>query len=128
MKYSNAMTYALGIAVGSENLFRVGAVILDKKGNIIAKDTNKMRKTHPVQARYAWKANREEKVFLHAEISAIIRCRKAEPYKMFVARILRNGEPASSKPCEVCSLAIEEAGISYVHYLDEQGRENVMKI
>lgn len=94
---------------------RIYAVITDKRGNILAEGSNSYTKTHPRQAYYADRVNQSERVFLHAEIAALVKCR-AEPYALYVARVGKGGESRIAKPCEICSLAIEQTPIKEVHY------------
>lgn len=68
---------------------------------------NSYVKTHPLQAHYAKRVGLEKKIFLHAEINAIIKLRQPDKaYKMVVMRILANGDYGCAKPCKVCSEAI----------------------
>ncbi|ASV44125.1 hypothetical protein PBI_SCTP2_110 [Salicola phage SCTP-2] len=102
------------------NQTRLYAIVTDKKGRVIAEGANSYTKTHPIQFHYAQKVNREEAIFLHAEMNAIIRCvrssNRCKPYAIYVARVTHNNEPAMAKPCEICEEAIKEAGIKRVYY------------
>lgn len=96
---------------------RIAAVICDKGGNVVSYATNSYTKTHPVQKKYACLSGSEEKQFLHAEISAIIRSRcDLKDHTIFVARVLHDGTPAYARPCDICLLAIKESGIKKVNY------------
>jgi tRNA(Arg) A34 adenosine deaminase TadA len=116
------MKKALTEAANSPDEFQVGAVITDKRGQVIASANNRMTKTHPIQAYYAQRADACEKIYLHAEIAALIRC-KTEPYTVYVGRVLKDGSAGTSRPCEVCQLAIKEAGTRYIVYVDSKGAE-----
>jgi tRNA(Arg) A34 adenosine deaminase TadA len=93
----------------SEAKFRHAAICLDKKGQIVSWATNS-RKTHPMQAEYARRTGKDQKVSLHAEIAALInkRCE------------LRN-----SKPCPICRLALEEAQVNEVWFSTDRGFEKL---
>lgn len=97
---------------------RLWAVVTDKRGNIIGEACNSYKKTHPYQAKIAKSVGMPDRQFLHAEASACIRALRAssEPYKIYVARVLRNGEPALACPCRVCNAIIKETGITVVEY------------
>lgn len=97
---------------------RIGCVVLDKKGRVISSGYN-MRKTHPLQYKHARHYN-EEAIFLHAEIAALVKCRR-EPHAILVGRILRSGDVALAKPCPICMSAIEEAGIKEIQYTTNDG-------
>lgn len=84
------------------------AIIYDKKGNILSIGKNSYVKTHPLQARTAKKVGEPEKIFLHAEISAIVKCRNIDKaHKIVVFRFDKKGKPAMAKPCKVCADAIK---------------------
>lgn len=76
---------------------------------------NSYEKTHPTQARYASLAGEPYKTYLHAEIAALIKCRK-EPFKIKIERKDKNGKDMMAKPCPICELAIRKAGIKFVEY------------
>ena len=98
---------------------RIAAMTLDKRGRVLSCRTNSYVKTHPVQAGYAEKTGNCHKQFLHAEIAAIIAGQKfGEIHKIIIARVGKSGNMLPSKPCEICSLAIEEAGIKEVEYYE----------
>ena len=57
------------------------------------------------------------KIYLHAEIDAIVRCRCLDQaHKMLILRYDRAGKPRLAKPCKICQSAIREAGIDHVEY------------
>lgn len=91
------------------------ATIYDKKGNILAKETNSYIKTHPTQAHYAALAGNPKAIYLHAEIAALVKC-KGIPYKIHIERRHKNGVLANAEPCPICKLAIKAAGIKYIEY------------
>lgn len=88
-------------------------IVTDKKGRILSQAPNSYVKTHPYQASMAEAVGLPDRVFLHAEIAALVRCRK-KPYAIYIAR----AGGGYSKPCPVCMAAIKEAGIamSEVYY------------
>ena len=95
----------------------ITAVVYDKKGRVLSVGKNSYVKTHPRQARHAHKVGLPEKIFLHAEMDAIIRCRDlGSAYKILVTRITRDGKYGNAKPCPVCQSAIEEASIKEVEW------------
>lgn len=95
----------------------ITAIIYDKKGHVLSIGKNSYVKTHPLQAKYAKQVGEENKVFLHAELAAIIRCKdlsKADKIQIF--RVGRSGKFATAKPCKICQLAIREAGIKKIEH------------
>lgn len=85
----------------------ITALIYDKRGNILSIGKNSYVKTHPLQAHYAKRVGLDKKVYLHAEINAIIKCRIPEKaYRMVVIRTMANGTLGCAKPCAICTAAI----------------------
>ena len=104
--YSTAATHKMGCAV------------YDRKGNLLATGINKPTKSHPIQAKYAQLAKEPKKIYLHAELDALIKC-KGIPYSIYVARITRSDKLGISMPCAICQRAIQEAGIKYIFYIND---------
>lgn len=96
---------------------QITAIIYSKRGKVLAIGKNSYIKTHPIQARYAERVGLPEKIFLHAEIAALIKCtdlRKA--HRITIFRTLKDGTLALAKPCPVCASAIAESGIKIVEH------------
>ena len=110
-------------AKASEAKFRHAAICLDKRGQIVSHATNS-RKTHPMQAEYAKRTGKEQKVSLHAEIAALIRARD-DIETVVVARINKRGELRNSRPCPICRLALEEAEVKEIWFSTDKGFEKL---
>jgi len=95
--------------------YKLTALAFDKKGRLLSVGTNNYVKTHPVQAKYAKKANEDYKIYLHAEIDALIKA-KGKVHKLVISRLGANGQFLPSKPCPVCQMAIEDFGVVEVEY------------
>lgn len=98
--------------------FNITAIIYDKRGRVLSIGKNSYIRTHPLQAKWAKKAGQDyHKVYLHAEVAAIVRCRNIEKaYKIVVTRFNRDGEPVNCKPCAACQLAIAYSGIKVIEH------------
>jgi tRNA(Arg) A34 adenosine deaminase TadA len=84
---------------------------------LLASASNSYGKTHPIQARFAAQAGTPQKIYLHAEIAAIILAlKKGTPHSIFVSRTLASGTTGLAAPCPICTLAIKHAGIKEVTY------------
>lgn len=95
----------------------ITAIIYDKRGRVISVGKNSYIKTHPKQARHAARVGLPEKVFCHAEVAAIVRCKNlSKAYRIVVSRVDKNGNFRNAKPCIVCQSAITEAGIKKVEW------------
>jgi deoxycytidylate deaminase len=93
----------------------IKAVIYDRRGRVLSIGYNSYLKTHPIQAHHARVAGEPERMFLHAEIHALVRCRDlSKADKIFVSRWDNNGRPKLAKPCKICQSAIDAAGIKKV--------------
>ena len=97
--------------------FNLTAIIYDKRGRVLSIGKNSYEKTHPHQAAHAEKVGLPDKIFLHAEIHAIVKCKDLrKAHKISVLRFDQKGNPKSAKPCPVCMSAIEAAGIKNIEY------------
>jgi tRNA(Arg) A34 adenosine deaminase TadA len=95
----------------------ISAIIYDKRGKVLSIGYNSYIKTHPLQAEHAKKVGLEEKVFLHAEVHAIVRCKDlSKAHRIFISRWNKSGNPMYAKPCPVCISAIKSAGIEVVEH------------
>lgn len=97
--------------------YDVTAIIYDKRGHVLSIGRNSYVKTHPLQVKYALKFGEVHKVFLHAEIHAITKCRNLDKaHKMVVIRYLRDGSTGPAKPCKICQAAIKQSGIKFIEH------------
>lgn len=104
-----------------DNKYVVGAFAFDSRGMILAKGTNSFVKTHPRQKQLADCVGLEHKIYLHAEVSAIVKS-SAKIDTLIVTRILQHtDEIAMARPCPVCCEAIRQAGIKKVYFTNEEG-------
>jgi tRNA(Arg) A34 adenosine deaminase TadA len=95
----------------------ITAIIQDRKGRVLSIGKNSYDKTHPKQKQHALLLGLPDKVFLHAEIAAIVKCKSLEKaYKITITRINKKGEPALAKPCPICQSAIEASGIKLIEH------------
>jgi deoxycytidylate deaminase len=95
----------------------VTAIIYDKRGRVLSIGKNSYRKTHPEMAEIAAKVGRPHKIYLHAEVAAIIKCRDlSKAHKIFIIRLDKKGNHMLAAPCPICQSAIEAAGIKIVEH------------
>lgn len=115
------MDLAIKVAESSKSRKKVGALLLHKN-KVITQAVNQDRKSHPLQARLADMVGLSEKIYLHAEISALVKCR-SEVDTIVVVRLGGHGgdEIRNAKPCPICSLALEQAGIEHIYYTTDEG-------
>lgn len=95
----------------------MSAIIYDKRGRVLSIGYNSYVKTHPLQAHHARKVGEHDKIFMHAEIHAISRCRDlTRAHKIFVSRWNKEGASMYAKPCTICQSALKEAGIEVIEH------------
>lgn len=95
----------------------VSAIIFDKRGRPLSIGQNSYIKTHPLQLKMAEKVGLPEKKFIHAELSAIVRCRDlSKAHKIMVMRYNKDGEPVNAKPCKICEQAIALTPIKVIEH------------
>jgi deoxycytidylate deaminase len=93
----------------------ITAIVHDKRGRVLSVGKNSYVKTHPLQAFHARLLNSEHKIYLHAEIDAIVRCKDLKKaHTLSVFRYFKDGSPALARPCAVCRSAIEATNIKVV--------------
>lgn len=99
--------------------FSITATVYDKRGRVLTTGSNSYSKTHPLQSKFAVVTGLCDKIFLHAEISALSKLKKHhQPYRIVVERYKEDGSSALAKPCVICTAAIEAHGISHVEYTE----------
>ena len=110
-RHKKHLQTAVSLAELSDHNSKHGAVIV-KGGTRIAvginyqiNDPNQV--THP-----------KTESGVHAEVAALNACRKVNLMgaTIYVARVLRDGCPAISKPCDYCQQALQARGIKRVVY------------
>lgn len=100
----------------SDTRFNIQATCYDAKGRVISKGRNQYNKTHPLQAHFAKLVGEPYKIFLHAEIAAILKAGTKKIHKIKVERYTQDGCAANAQPCAICALAIKTYGIKHVEY------------
>jgi len=97
------------------NKYKLCAIITDKRNKILSIGCNSFVKTNPLQKKYADRLGEPDKMYVHAEMGAIINLPYgSKPHNIYVARV--NRKPLLAKPCAICQLAIKEAGIQNIYY------------
>lgn len=101
----------------------IKATIFDRRGNVLARAVNSYTRTHPIQAAFAKAGGCPERIYLHAEIAALIKLkergndgRRDRPYRIAVERYTKDGKPANSAPCPVCLAALKHYNIVKVEH------------
>jgi YD repeat-containing protein len=99
------------------NRQNITAFVYDKRGRLLSVGRNSYIKTHPMQARMAREAGEDEKIYLHAEIDALVKVRDwGLAHKLVITRFTKDGNPASARPCKVCERMIKLVNIKEVQH------------
>jgi deoxycytidylate deaminase len=96
--------------------FTIIAKCFDKRGRLISTGINNYRKSHPVQQHFAEQVGLNEKIYLHAEIQALLRAGDRKVHRITVERYDRQGNPANAEPCPVCKAAITSWGVKEIEF------------
>lgn len=107
--------------------YKIGCVVT-YKSNIISYAWNEPKKSHPLMASYAKRAGYPKIIYLHAEISALLKCGENLGDTIYVVRITKSGKLSMAKPCPVCELAIKEFGIKRVYFSNPNGEIEMFNI
>ena len=95
------------------------AVIYDKKGRVLSIGENNYIKSHPYQAKLAKAVGGEyeHKIYLHAEVAAILKCKDlSKAHRIVVTRVGKTGDLLLAAPCKICQSAIKAAGIKLIEH------------
>jgi len=93
------------------------AILYDKKGRVLSIGFNSYIKSHPYMAKLSAKHKDPFKIFLHAEVDAILKCKDlTKAHRILITRVSKSGRLLLAKPCKICQTAIEAAGISIIEY------------
>ncbi len=96
--------------------FKLIATCYDKKGNILSKGYNSYTKSHPLQKHFAQLVGHPSKIFLHAEISALLKSKGKQVHKIHIERFNKAGNTALAAPCPICIEAIKAFGVKEISY------------
>lgn len=102
---------------GTRRKYSITAKIYDKRGKLLSVGYNSYTKSHPYQCKVATSVGRPDAIFLHAEIDALLKLKgSVRPHRICIERYGHNGEPLPAAPCEICTKALVDAGISIVEF------------
>ncbi len=107
---------AVEVAESSPSKKKVGAVLMSKN-KVITTATNHDCKSHPLQAKWAERVGLSEKIYLHAEMSAMIKARD-DADKIVVVRLggFSGHELRQSRPCPICEAYLKHSGVNHIYY------------
>ena len=93
----------------------VTALIYNKRNKLVSMGKCDYTKSHPLQAKHAKAVGQDYKIYLHAEIAALVKLKDwSKAHRIEVFRYTKDGKPANAKPCKICERAIKFDGIKEV--------------
>ena len=102
--------------------YHLFAFCKDKKDNPISYGSNLYRKTHPLQKYFAEKVGQPERIYLHAEIAALINSGQQKVHSIHISNIdYKTGRMGNAKPCPICLEAIKAYGVKKINYTTKDG-------
>jgi len=102
--------------------YQLFSTCFDRKGNVIGHGVNDYKRSHPLMKKFALEAGEsEEKVFIHAELAAVLSAGRKSIYKILIQRFDSNGDPVLAKPCPTCQCMLRAFGVKYMQYTTENG-------
>jgi deoxycytidylate deaminase len=106
----------------SDKKYHLVARCYDKRGRLISTGQNEYRRSHPLYKHFSILAGEsDEKIYKHAEFSAIIAAGKKIVDTIHVERFHKNGQPANAEPCKTCKVMLSAFGVRKVIYTHEDG-------
>jgi len=96
---------------------RLSAICVDSKGRVLSRAVNNYKRSHPLFKHFAESVGESpERIFLHAECSALLKARTKVVETIYVARVLKDNSIALAKPCKICTAALKAFGVKNVVY------------
>ena len=90
--------------------YTILAKCFDKQGRQISMGKNSYTKSHPLQKHFAELVGEPARIYLHAEIQALLRSGDTSIHRIRITNL--NGK--SAEPCAVCKAAIKAYGIKHI--------------
>lgn len=101
--------------------FVIEAYCFLKNSRLLSFATNSYNKSHPIQSYFAAKVGLPNKIYLHAEIAALLKTKGKNVYSIHVIRKDAKGNLANAKPCPICMEAIKAYGIKKIFFSNAKG-------
>lgn len=99
--------------------YKITAIAYDKRGKILSVGQNSYYKTHPLMSKVGKKLGEPDKIFIHAELDAILKARSNNIHRLAIFRFNNAGNPRNAKPCKICQEFIKMFKIKHVEYTVE---------
>lgn len=118
-RHESHIKRAIKVAETSTYKWKLGAVVTNN-GRVLGFSPNKFRNSPTINPNHAT---------THAEIAALLKCYKiARHGTIYVARVDSFSRTRLAKPCEMCKIGLELAGIRTIVYTNEEGSFTVERL
>jgi len=102
--------------------YHLTATCFDRKGRPIGSGVNDYSRSHPLMKHFALLAGEpEEKIYRHAELSAVLDAGNKDVYSILVQRFDAEGNPANARPCRTCQRMLQAYGVKQIRYTTSDG-------
>lgn len=96
--------------------YEIIAHVFDKRHKLLSTGHNSYTKTHPKQKEAACAVGHNEKIYLHAEIDALIKIKNKKAYSIHIYRYDKHELLKNAFPCPICLNIILKYGIKQIFY------------
>lgn len=94
----------------------VTAIAYDKRNKVLSVGSNSYVKTHPLMFKFGKKVGKPKKIYLHAELDALLKARPHQVYKLVVLRVGKSGKYLNAKPCKICQEIIKLFNVQKIEH------------
>jgi tRNA(Arg) A34 adenosine deaminase TadA len=93
----------------------ITAICFDKKGRVLSVGKNSFTKTHPLQKKYADLCGLGDKIYMHAEVHAVVQVKEPENIdSILVTRFNKSGKPVRVDVCVICQSLLKVIGVKNI--------------
>jgi hypothetical protein len=93
------------------------AFVYDRRNRLLSIGRNSYVKTHPLMAKAANQVGEPTRIYLHAEVAALVKIRDwSKAYRIVITRFNKDGNPVLAAPCACCRHVISQTGIKRIEH------------
>ena len=100
---------------------QITAYCYNKRGHLVSIGHNSYTKSHPLQAYFAKKVGHPNKIYLHAELAALLKAGHDTTHLLVIKCYNKHHQLKMSKPCPICQEAIKAFGVINIQYTNSEG-------
>ena len=93
------------------------AFVYDKRNRLLSVGRNSYVKTHPTMAKAAQTVGEPTRIYLHAEVAALVKLRDwTKAHRIVITRFDKHGNPVMAAPCKCCQHVIRQTAIKVIEH------------